>query len=423
MDSESGHKNGHGIVAVAPTFNNARTLIRIVDAALRGCGSIVVVDDGSTDDTRALLDEWKSNHPGDSVRIIHHDVNRGKAEALRTGFKAAAEEGFTHALTIDTDGQHDPSEIPCFLSASEERPHAIILGERDTAHPDYPARSRFGRWLSDLATRLETGLSIRDTQCGYRVYPLSIFQTITCCMGRYAFEAEVLTRAVWGGADVWNIPVNCIYQTGDERVSHLHPVYDGLLGALIHFRLLGRKLVPVGFSRIPGCEKSNEKVASGFKLSKIAAWFSPRALWRQIRNDPASRSTAATGVGLGAFIGSLPCFGVHAILGVYLAKRLNLHPLTVVAGTQISMPPMSPLIILASIWVGFTILHLKMPMLSDFTDLSIPQLFGQVILEWTVGSIVVGTVLGIIMGTATSLALRLIPEQGSDHSDAESASR
>ena len=82
-----------------------------------------------------------------------------------------------------------------------------------------------------------------------------------------------------------------------------------------------------------------------------------------------------------------------------------------VAGTQISMPPFSPLIVFASIWVGFILLHFKIPVLTDFTDLSMSELFGQVVLEWTIGSIVVGAFLGVIMGTATSLALRLIPEK------------
>lgn len=411
MHSPEAQQTRHDIVAVAPTFNNERTVRDLVSRALERCGSLVVIDDGSTDGTRALLEEWKKTHPEDNVRVIRHEVNRGKAEALKTGFKAAARAGYTHALTIDTDGQHDPDDIPHFIEASKANPESIILGTRDTRHPDYPARSRFGRWLSDLATRLQTGTNIEDTQCGFRVYPLSIFETITCCMGRYAFEAEILTRAVWGGAGVRNIPIECIYQPPGERVSHLHPVYDGVLGALIHFRLLGRTLVPIRFPKVPVTTDSEPGPGPGSGVSRLVAWFSPRKLWAQIRSDPASRSTVAAGVGLGAFIGSLPCFGVHALLGLYLAKRLKLHPLTVVAGTQISMPPMSPLIVFASIWVGFTMLHFKTPVLADFTDLSVWQLFSQVILEWTVGSLMVGTVLGITLGLATSVALRMIPEK------------
>lgn len=411
MHSEDGQKKRPDIVALAPTFNNERTVVEIVSQALMRCGSIVVIDDGSTDGTRSLLDAWKKAHPEDDVIIVRHDVNRGKAEALKTGFDLARRAGYTHALTIDTDGQHDPDLIPDFMRASEANPASIILGERDISHPDYPARSRFGRRLSDLATRLETGTQIEDTQCGFRVYPLRIFEAISCCMGRYAFEAEILTRAAWGGVGIRNIPVTCIYQPAEERVSHLHPVYDGLLGALIHFRLLGRTLVPSRFPKVPGSTEGDSRARSGSGVSRLAAWFSPRHLWQEIRNDPASRSTVAAGVGLGAFIGSLPFFGVHALLGLYLAKRLKLHPLTVVAGTQISMPPMSPLIIIASIWVGFTMLHFKTPVLADFTDLSVWDLFGQVILEWTVGSIVVGTVLGVTLGLATSVALRLIPEK------------
>ena len=413
MNTASDSENSHEIVVVAPTFNNGRTVISIVDQALDACGAVVVVNDGSTDDTQRQLEDWKASRPDDSIRIVQHHVNQGKAEALKTGFEVASRDGYTHALTIDTDGQHRPSQIPEFLRASEASPRSIILGERDTRHPAYPARCRFGRWLSDLATRLEMGTSIHDTQCGFRVYPLSVFKTISCCMGRYAFEAEVLTRSVWGGAGVHNIPVDCIYHDADEHVSHLHPVYDGLLGALIHVRLLGRALMPVRFPSVPDPIEPDPESASASLASRLLAWFSPRALWRQIRSDPSSRSTVAMGVGLGGFIGSLPFFGFHALLALYFARRLRLHPLTVVAGTQISMPPLSPLIIGASIWVGFLVTRFKMPELADFTALSFPELFAEVLLEWMVGSILVGIVLGIVMGVSTAFALKLIPGERS----------
>ena len=117
------------------------------------------------------------------------------------------------------------------------------------------------------------------------------------------------------------------------------------------------------------------------------------------------------GVGLGGFIGSLPFFGFHALLALYFAKRLRLHPLTVVAGTQISMPPLSPLVIAASIWTGFVLLHFKMPALADFSTLSVSELFAEVIVEWLLGSILVGIVLGVAMGLATSIALKVIPTE------------
>ena len=411
MNTVRDPETGHDIVAVAPTFNNGRTVVSIVDQALNACGGVVVVNDGSTDDTQSLLEAWKASRPDDSIRIVHHPVNRGKAEALKTGFEVATQAGYTHALTIDTDGQHRASQIPDFQRASEADPRSIILGERDTRHPGYPARCRFGRWLSDLATRLETGTTIHDTQCGFRVYPLSLFKTIHCCMGRYAFEAEVLTRSVWGGAGVRNIPVECIYQEASERVTHLNPVYDGLLGALIHIRLLGRALVPVGFPSVPDPIESGSERSSASAASRLLSWLSPRALWRQIRSDPAGRSTVAMGVGLGGFIGSLPFFGFHALLALYFAKRLRLHPLTVVAGTQISMPPLSPLVIAASIWTGFVLLHFKMPALADFSTLSVSELFAEVIVEWLLGSILVGIVLGVAMGLATSIALKVIPTE------------
>ena len=123
MNTVTDKETVHDIVAVAPTFNNGRTVIDIVDRALDLCGGIVVGNDGSTDDTQRQLEVWQASRPGDSIRIVQHRVNRGKAEALKTGFEIASQSGHTHALTIDTDAQHNPSQIPDF-----QKPPRRILG-------------------------------------------------------------------------------------------------------------------------------------------------------------------------------------------------------------------------------------------------------------------------------------------------------
>src|SRR5687768_4853449 len=126
-------------VVVAPTYNNAGTLPALIDGVLALGLPLIVVDDGSTDDTASILARRKD------LRVITHPRNRGKAAALRSGFAAAGEAGYTHAVTIDTDGQHDPAEIPKLLARAKESPEALVLGLRDDDAPGYPARSRFGR--------------------------------------------------------------------------------------------------------------------------------------------------------------------------------------------------------------------------------------------------------------------------------------
>src|SRR5688572_10593593 len=134
-------------VVVAPTYNNARTLRAVIDGVTSRRLRLIVVDDGSTDETPAILN---SRAQDGQVTVLAHERNRGKAAALRTAFAAAADAGFTHAVSIDTDGQHDPAEIPKLLARARETPEALVLGLRDESAPGYPGKSRLGRRVSNL---------------------------------------------------------------------------------------------------------------------------------------------------------------------------------------------------------------------------------------------------------------------------------
>src|SRR6478672_1886515 len=156
-------------VVVMPTFNNDRTLADVIARVALHSLPMIVVNDGCTDSTRAVLEKWKREHPHAKLDVQAHAVNRGKAAALKTGFAAANHSGFTHAITIDTDGQHDPEEIPALLEAARANQDAYVLGYRDDTRPDYPAKSRVGRRISNAFIHLESGLRVRDSQCGMRV--------------------------------------------------------------------------------------------------------------------------------------------------------------------------------------------------------------------------------------------------------------
>ena len=180
-------------VVVAPTYNNASTLAAVVRLLPL---PVIVVDDGSTDGTAAILRDLQAEL---HLTVIPHPTNRGKAAALQSGFAAALAAGYSHAVTIDTDGQLDPREVPLLLAAAEASPETLIVGVRDDAVTDYPARSRLGRRISNLLIRLESGARVADSQCGYRVYPLHLIQFVECHAGHYGFETEILTRAAWAG--------------------------------------------------------------------------------------------------------------------------------------------------------------------------------------------------------------------------------
>ena len=191
---------------IAPTFNNSGTLGDLLEK-LDGLGlPIIVINDGSTDDTSVILSQWMTSTDSSCRLIYEHPQNRGKAAALQRGFAACRDAGFTHAISIDTDGQHSPDDVPMMLALAAANRQSLILGSRDEQCIDYPFRSRWGRRISNMFIRLECGQRVEDSQCGLRVYPLAELQSIRCDAGRYGFDdpyrrlmkvfGEVFHRAV-----------------------------------------------------------------------------------------------------------------------------------------------------------------------------------------------------------------------------------
>jgi len=226
------------VVVIVPTYNNAGTLPDILQRILKLGLPTIVVNDGSTDRTNRILADWSGSGPHPLLNVITHKVNRGKAAALQTGFAAAIEKEYTHAVTIDSDGQLDPEEIPALLEASRAQSRALVVGMRDESRPDYPAKSRFGRRFSNAMVFLETGVRIVDSQCGFRVYPLGAIDLLQCGAGRFGYETEVITRAIWAGCEIVQVPVNCRYFEKEIRVTHFKPIRDSLRSLAMHARLL-----------------------------------------------------------------------------------------------------------------------------------------------------------------------------------------
>lgn len=238
-------------VVLLPTFNNAGTLDDVLCRVLALGLPAMVINDGSTDRTGDVLERCK-----DRVVILNHQVNRGKAAALRTGFAAAHERGFTHAATIDTDGQLDPADLPELLNRARESPLALVLGSRAWRIEGYPAKNAVGRRLSNAAIRLQCGAKLSDSQCGLRVYPLGLMNAVRVGSTRFSFEAEAITRAVWAGCSVIEVPVHCTYSPPGGRVTHFSPGRDTPRGVLTQLKLLMRSLLPWPHQKWPGAGHS-----------------------------------------------------------------------------------------------------------------------------------------------------------------------
>ena len=189
------------IVVVIPTYNNGKTLAAVIEEVCRYADDIIVVNDGSTDDTANILEQYPA------IRTITHPVNKGKGTALKHGLSQAKKEGFRYAITIDSDGQHFASDIPCFIEAIEKEPDTLLVGARNLASDNMPGKNTFANKFSNFWFRLETGLKLEDTQSGYRLYPLRKMNVQSCWYtAKYEFELEAIVFAAWGDVAVKNHP-------------------------------------------------------------------------------------------------------------------------------------------------------------------------------------------------------------------------
>jgi uncharacterized protein (DUF2062 family) len=412
-------------VVLLPSYNNGGTLQDILERVVALGLPIVLVNDGSNDSTPQILGDWESRTHGRQLHILTHARNRGKAAALKTGFGFALGAGYTHAVTIDTDGQLDPEQIPSLLVAAERNPEALIVGSRDAAAAGYPARSRFGRRFSNTLIFLESGVRIDDSQCGLRVYPLALIQAIPSKYNRFNFETEIITRAGWARCRVVSVPVRCHYLPPGQRVSHFRPFLDSVRSLRMHARLLTRALLPLSHPKWPDVRPSGSHTPVGLgriypsdpsasPIRNIFSWFSPRRAWQQLRQDNVTRASLSAGLAVGAFIANLPIYGFQSIFSLYTARRLHLHPLAVLLGSQLSTPPINALLAAGAIAVGNILLHGRLPSRLDY-DLShglapaLRSLFTHFFLEWTVGAVLLGLLCAIATFLISSALLHLLP--------------
>ncbi len=204
-------------VVIIPTKDNVGTLGSVVARALQHGLHVLVIDDGSTDGSGDVARKA-------GAEVITHPKNKGKGAALLTGMRYAARLGHTHAICLDADGQHDPADIPAFAAAIAAEPVAIFAGVRDLSTA--PEISRFGRKFSNFWIWVETGWRVADSQCGFRAYPLAPVLGLAMGGGRYELEVEVLTRSLWAGVPVRDIPCFVYYPPKEERVTSFRPFLD-----------------------------------------------------------------------------------------------------------------------------------------------------------------------------------------------------
>jgi glycosyltransferase involved in cell wall biosynthesis len=224
------------IAVVVPVFNNERTVVKVVKEILGMNLPVLVINDGSTDSSSLGLADLP-------VSRIEFPVNRGKGVAIRAAFNWAKKNNFSHIITIDADGQHDPQDIPHFIEKIGKFPGRVIIGKRHF-NMDVPGKSRFGRAWSNLWTRIVSGKTTPDSQSGFRAYPAGLLADMKFLGRRYEFEVEVLARAAWAGLEFDWVDVSVHYFQGPERVSHFKPLRDNVRISIIYTLLVLRRLLP-----------------------------------------------------------------------------------------------------------------------------------------------------------------------------------
>lgn len=210
-----------GICVVIPTYNNAGTIVDVVRRSKEQCDDVIVVCDGCTDDTVALLQQV------DGITIVSCPHNGGKGIALKRGFQKALKEGFSYAITLDADGQHFPEDIHIFLEANIDHPEAIIVGQRKGMDSvERTSGSKFANAFSNFWFCVQTGHRLADTQTGYRLYPLKKLPCLSLLTSRYEAELELMVFSSWQGVEIVSKEVNVFYPPKEERVSHFRPIKD-----------------------------------------------------------------------------------------------------------------------------------------------------------------------------------------------------
>jgi len=223
------------ICLIIPAYNEARTIGQVVSEARKIVSSVVVVDDGSRDDTAQIAED-------SGALVLKHQVNSGKGAALRTGFQYALDHGYDAVITMDSDGQHDSSDIPAFLEAfnrkagfgKRTRP-GVILGSRMQDIATMPAIRKFTNKFTSFVGSLLAHQELRDSQSGFRLISTDVLRAVELETSGYEMESELLIKASRAGFRITSVPIKTIY---GQEVSKINPTLDTYRFLRLLFRSL-----------------------------------------------------------------------------------------------------------------------------------------------------------------------------------------
>lgn len=358
---------------VMPTYNNAGTIAKVISDVKEYAADVIVVNDGSTDDTKDILSSISD------IKVVDYPNNKGKGYALKLGLKKAYEWGFRYAITIDSDGQHYADDIPAFIEKIEEKPDSLLIGARNLTADNMPSKNTFANKFSNFWYKVETGQTLSDTQSGFRLYPLDKLQKIHFITRRYEFEVEIIVRAAWRGVNVENIPIKVYYPPEEERVSHFRPLQD-----FTRISILNTVLVLYAFLLYYPW-----KFLQALTYSNIKNFID-----KQVIHSKDTNLRMAAAMGWGIFCGIIPIWGYQMAFAGLSAHFMKLNKVVAVVFSNISIPPMIPFLLYGSMLFGSWILNIEN--VFSFENVSLSNV-GQSLTQYIVGSFALATISGMLV--------------------------
>ncbi|MCF8460287.1 MAG: DUF2062 domain-containing protein [Flavobacteriales bacterium] len=377
-----------GICVIVPTYNNHKTVKRVIESVLEYTSDLIVVNDGATDETPEILKEF-----GDKISLISYSPNKGKGYALRMAFAKATELGYRYAITIDSDGQHFANDIPKFVEVHRSHPESVIMGARNLEAHGMAAKSSFANRFSNFWFRLQTGIFMPDTQTGFRLYPLDKIKNLSLFTNRFEFEIEVIVKLAWRDVPFVSVPIQVKYDP-NERVSHFRPGPDFTRISFLN----------AWFTILTALYHLPKRLLFKGKLIKLIKE-------EAIKPEETNLRKAAS-IGFGFFVGILPIWGFQLLLGIPTAIFLRMNKVLFIAAANISLPPLIPFIIFFSYMMGQPFVDSEPIPFDQLSQLSLENIHDSYI-QYVLGAILLALITGLIgfvVSWGTLTALRKNPE-------------
>lgn len=372
--------NSTSFCVIVPTYNNHKTLRKVLDSVLDFTPNVIIVNDGSTDETFEILQQYSQ------LTQIHHPKNLGKGRALRNGFRKAIEMKFEYAITIDSDGQHFASDIPSFIEEIQNEPNSLLIGSRNMTQENVPKKSSFGNKFSNFWFKFETGIKLDDTQSGFRLYPLNLIPK-KFYTNKFEFEIEVIVRSAWKGIVVKNIPIQVLYDPA-ERVSHFRPFRD-----FTRISILNTVLVTNALLYIKARDFLRRAKRKGFK----------KFFLEDILESKDSNFKKSAAIALGVFIGISPFWGFQTILLFTFAALFKLNKVIAYLSSNVSFPPFIPFVIYGSLKMGSYFVSTDAPLILD-SSITLDDIQKNAT-QYIVGSLILASVSALFFGLLSYLLL------------------